>query len=72
LSQKANEFKSKNQLGFRKGCGPRDTMGVMRVLCEMSLEHDNEVHICFVDFEKAFSRVNWIKMMGVLKQLQVD
>ena len=28
--------------------------------------------MCFVDFEKAFDRVNWVKMMKVLKSLQVD
>jgi Reverse transcriptase (RNA-dependent DNA polymerase) len=42
------------------------------VLCERSLEHGNDVYICFVDFEKAFDRVNWVKMMEVLKQIQVD
>jgi hypothetical protein len=44
----------------------------MRVLCERSLEHGNDDDICFVDFEKAFDRINWIKMMEVLMQLQVD
>ena len=46
----------------------------MRVLCDRccALEHGNDVYICFVDFEKAFDRVNWLKMREVLKQLQVD
>lgn len=26
----------------------------------------------FVDFEKAFDRVNWIKMLGTLKKIGVD
>ena len=42
------------------------------MLCERSLERGSDVYICFVDFEKAFDRVNWLKMMEVLKQLQVD
>jgi len=42
------------------------------VLCERSLEYGKEVYICFVDFEKAFDRVNWIKMMATLKRLGVD
>ena len=33
------------------------------MVCERSLEHWNDVYICFVDFEKAFDRVNWIKMI---------
>ena len=62
----------KTQLGFRKACGTRDAIGVMRMLCERSLEFNNEVYVCFVDFEKAFDRVNWKKMMEVLKKLGVD
>jgi hypothetical protein len=72
IEAKANGFIGESQFGFRRGCGTRDAIGVMRVLCERSLEHGNDTYICFVDFEKAFDRVNWLKMMEVLKQLQVD
>ena len=72
IAARATGFIGKNQFGFRKGCGTRDAIGVMRMLCERSLEHGNEVYICFVDFEKAFDRVNWVKLMEVLKELQVD
>ena len=72
IEAKAKEFIGRNQFGFRKGCGTRDAIGVMRVLCERSLEFGNDIYICFIDFEKAFDRVNWIKMMEVLKQIGVD
>jgi hypothetical protein len=72
IESKANDFMGKTQFGFRRGCGTRDAIGVMRMLTERSLELDNEVFVCFVDFEKAFDRVNWIKMMDVLKKLGVD
>ena len=36
------------------------------------MEHGQEVFICFVDYEKAFDRVNWIKMMEILRDLGVD
>ena len=69
---KVSKCFGKNQFRFTAGCGTRDAIGVMRALCERSLEHDNDVYICFVDFEKAFDRVNWIKLMQVLKDLNLD
>src|SRR6267154_4838350 len=44
----------------------------MRTLCERRLEHGNEVYICFVDFEKAFDRVNRVKMFEIMKSLHID
>jgi len=56
---------------FRKGCGTWDAIGVMRMLCERSLEHGNDVYVCFVDFEKAFDRVNWVKMFEIRTEISV-
>src|SRR6476469_2274464 len=42
------------------------------MICERSLEFAGDVYICFVDFEKAFDRVNWEKMMNVLQSIGVD
>jgi len=50
ITTKAEEFLGGNQFGFRKGCGTREAIGVMRMLCERSLEYDNELFTCFVDF----------------------
>src|ERR1041385_1407630 len=72
LESKAEAFISRTQFGFRRGCGTREAIGVMRTLCERNLEHGNDLYICFVDFEKAFDRVNWVKMLQILKDLGVD
>ena len=72
VEEKAKNLLSRNQFGFRKRCGTRDAIGVMRTLCERSLDHGNEVCICIVDFEKAFDRVDWVKMFAILKDLHVD
>jgi hypothetical protein len=42
------------QYGFRKGRGSRDAISMLRCLGEMSLEHGKD----FVDYEKAFDRVD--------------
>jgi len=39
---------------------------------ERSLENNNKVHICNVDFEKAFDRINWVKLMAILADTGVD
>ena len=77
IEAKARDFKGQIQFGFRKGCGTRDAIGVMRMICERSLEFGSNVYleipyICFVDFEKASDRVNWEKMMKVLQSIGVD
>ena len=58
IEGKAINVIGKTQFGFRKGMGTREAIGTMKLLCERSLEHRNDVYIRFVDFEKAFDRVN--------------
>ena len=72
LESKAEPYLGKDQYGFRTGCGTRDAIAAMRVLCDRSLEHNNKVIVCYVDYEKAFDRVNWEKLMKVLKSIGVD
>ena len=72
IQSKADMMLGKTQFGFRKGCGTREAIGVMRAICERSLEHGNDVFICFVDFEKAFDRIDWVKMVKILKKIGVD
>ena len=63
LESKAEPYLGRDQYGFRKGCGTRDAIAAMRVLCDRSLENNNKVFVCYVDYEKAFDRVNWEKLM---------
>ena len=72
MEVKAEEYLGADQFGFRRGCGTRDGIAALRILYERSLEHNNKVFICFVDYEKAFDRVNWIKMMEILLEIGVD
>jgi len=59
------------QFGFRKGVGTRDAIGVLRTLGARSLQHNKDLYICFIHYEKAFDRVNWYKLTRALVKLGV-
>ena len=59
LEGKVQKFLGRDQYGFRSGRGTRDTIAALRVLYERSLEFNNKVYTCYVDFEKAFDRIDW-------------
>ena len=69
IEAKEKHLLGRNKLALRKGCGTKDAVGVMKTLCERSLECENEVYICIVDFKKPFGRVNWVKMFEIMKSL---
>ena len=49
-------------------------MGVMRIIAERTLEIDEELCVCFIDWQKVFDRVNWTKLMQIqiLKRIGID
>jgi retron-type reverse transcriptase len=61
-----------DQFGFRKGRGTRDAVAALRILAERSIQHSQDVYVCFVDYEKAFDRVDWKKLMRALRRMGVD
>ena len=44
----------------------------MRIIAERTLEVDEELCVCFIDWQKAFDRVNWTKLMRILKKSGID
>jgi reverse transcriptase-like protein len=46
------------QCGFRAGCSTTDQIFALKLLIDKSWEFAKDVHMCFVDFEKAYDRVN--------------
>ena len=57
IEGKAEEFLGEDQFGFRRGRGSREAIAVMRVLVERCIENDQDLYVCYVDYEKAFDRV---------------
>ena len=67
LERKLRDYISSTHFGFKIGLGTREVTGIMRMLCEKFLDHGKEEFICLVDYEKAFDRVNWVKIVDILK-----
>jgi hypothetical protein len=61
-----------DQFGFRRGKGTNDAIGMLRIISERTLEMDEELCVCFIDWQKAFDRVNWTKLMQIIKGTGID
>ena len=49
-----------------------DAIEMLRIITERTLEIDVELYICFIGWQKAFDRVNWTKLMQILKVTGID
>ena len=58
------DFEEEKELG--------DAIGMLRIVSERTLEIDEELCVCFVDWQKEFDRVNWTKLMQTLKVTGID
>ena len=63
---------SEGQYGFMKERGTRDAIFNLRVLCERAIDIQRKVYIIFLDYEKAFDRVNHNKLMECLQRCGID
>jgi len=72
IERKIEVVLGEDQFGFRRGKGARDAIGMTRIIAERTLEIDEELCVCFVDWQKAFDRVNWTKLMQILKRTGID
>ena len=45
---------------------------MLRIISEQTLEVDEELCVCYIDWQKAFDRVNWTKLMQILKETGID
>jgi hypothetical protein len=67
IERKIENILCENQFEFRRGKGTGDAIGMVGVISGRTLEIDEELCVCFIDWQKAFDRVNWIKLMQILK-----
>ena len=57
------------QAGFRKGRGSRDQIAIIRWIREKAKEFQK--NICFIDFAKAFDRVDHNKLWEIVEEMGI-
>ena len=63
---------SDSQIGFRQGLGTREAIVATQVLVQNCYDQRKDVFLCFLDYEKAFDRVQHHKLMQILRKLDLD
>ena len=63
---------SPTQSGFRRGMGTREGIFNLRTINERYLAKHKDVYTCFINYEKAFYRVEHDKLCDVLKAMNFD
>jgi hypothetical protein len=71
IERKTEDELGEDQFGFRRGKGIRDAIGMLRIISERTLDIDEESCACFIDRQKACDRVNWTKLMQILKGIGI-
>jgi hypothetical protein len=62
----------KTQFGFREAMGTREALFSLQVLIQNCKEVQKDVFVCFIDYEKAFDRVQHNKLINILRKLGLD
>jgi len=72
IEKKIEDVLGEDQFGFRRRKETRDAIWMLRIISERTLEIDEELSVCFIDWQKSFDRVNWTKLMYILKETGID
>ena len=72
MQGKLGKYIEEEQFGFRKGAGTKDAIGLISVIEEGLTEKCKSLVICFANLEKALDRVNWNKLLEVLKDKGIE
>ena len=59
------------QAGFRKGRGTRDQIANIRWIMEKAREFQKNMYFCFIDYAKAFDRVDHNELWKILTEMGI-
>jgi hypothetical protein len=72
IEKNTEDVSGEDHFGFRTGKGARDAPGMLRVISDRTLDIVEELCACFIDWQKAFGRIIWIKLMHIVKSTGIN
>uniref|UniRef100_A0A8D8XFQ8 Craniofacial development protein 2 n=1 Tax=Cacopsylla melanoneura TaxID=428564 RepID=A0A8D8XFQ8_9HEMI len=72
LYGKLEDHMGDTQFGFRNNLGTREALFSLQVLVQKCRDLCHPVYMCFIDFEKAFDKVQHSKLIEVLMKVNID
>lgn len=60
------------QYGFRKGRSTQDPIFIIRQATEKTISKGGELHVCFIDLEKAFDRIKREDVWNILQERGIN
>ena len=70
--KKIEDVLGEDQFGSRRGKGTSDAIGMLRIISKRTSEIDEELCVCFIDWQKASDRVKWTKLMQITEGTGID
>ncbi|CAH1224416.1 unnamed protein product [Diabrotica balteata] len=72
IYERLEEDISETQFGFRNGMGTREGLFAINILIQRCRDVSVDLHLCFVDYEKAFDKVRHKKLISILMNKRID
>ncbi|CAH2229174.1 jg21606 [Pararge aegeria aegeria] len=72
IRAKCDEQLADSQFGFRAGVGTREALFAIQVLIQKCRDMQQDVYLCFIDYEKAFDRVLHDRLIAILHNIGLD
>ena len=63
---------SNSQFGFMADKGPRNAIFPLSMMIERTIEMEKDLYLCFIDYAKAFDRVEHNELFRILNGLYID
>ncbi|GFO32374.1 retrovirus-related pol polyprotein from type-1 retrotransposable element r2 [Plakobranchus ocellatus] len=63
---------SPKQFGFMPDKGTRTSIFALAMLMERNKEIKKDLHLCFIDYSKAFDKVKHVQLFSLLEKIEID